>query len=439
MYLKRLTALMCTCTLAVTMLSGCGGKEADSEAVGAGTPDTQQQTADAQDVDTDTNIAGTITVWEHNYSFESSLQKLIEGFEAQYPDVTVEYEIKDGANYYSLLSTAIQSGDGPDLFWTNGTATSNLSDYVKNNVCYDLTDNVDFSMITDDAMKLATIDNKVYSVPWLTMDTRTAYYNVDMFNENGWDIPSNFTEFETLLGTIKEAGYTPISLCPNDAFTLLFAFEPILAGYDPVYSTGLADYSVSATDDAIKECLNKMLEWADKGYFGDNWLGVTDNNSQILTFTSGEAAMNLAGSWDAATISDNNPELNYSAFAVPAEDGTTGLVGTAANGFSVNASSENLEASVAFANYCASKQAQTLWVQSLGAVSASTDIESSTDIAKAITLSGKGNVYTSWQSVLSNHSKDGEAATIWSEDFPKVFSKDVSVDEFLQRISAVMD
>ncbi len=100
---------------------------------------------------------------------------------------------------------------------------------------------------------------------------------------------------------------------------------------------------------------------------GDNWLGVTDSSSQNLAFTTGNAAMTIGGSWDAATISMNNPGLNYGAFAIPAEDGTTGLVGTASNGFSVNSASENLDAALAFANYCATKDAQTVWVQSAGA------------------------------------------------------------------------
>ena len=75
----------------------------------------------------------------------------------------------------------------------------------------DLTDTVDFSIMTDDAMKLATIDGKQYSVPWLTMDSRACFYNKDIFAENGWEVPKTFSEFEELLAKIKEAGITPIS------------------------------------------------------------------------------------------------------------------------------------------------------------------------------------------------------------------------------------
>lgn len=383
-------------------------------------------------------ISGAITVWEHDFSFEDSLIQVIDGFQEKYPNVEVDYEIKADGDYDSLLMTAMQSGDGPDLFWTNGTATTTMMDLADNGVCADLKDSVDYSFIDENAMGIAAIGEGIYSVPWMTMDTRTCFYNKDMFEENGWSLPTTFSEFEKLMAAIKEAGITPVSLC-YDPWTMLFAYEPILAGYDPEYSAGLQDYSVKATDQPARDAMQKMVDWAKEGYFGDNWFGVVESSAQTLAFTTGNAAMTIAGSWDAATISMNNPDLNFGAFAIPSEDGTTGLVGTAANGFSVNAASKNMDAALAFANYCASKEAQTMWVQSQGAVSASADIEASTDIAKEITESGKGNTYRSWQNVLSSHSSTGNASNIWAEDFPKIFVDEMTVDELMDEIAAEME
>ena len=177
-----------------------------------------------------------------------------------------------------------------------------------------------------------------------------------------------------------------------------------------------------------------MVDWADAGYFGDNWQGVIDNASQILAFTSGNAAMNIAGSWDAATISSNNPDLNYGAFTIPSQDGTCGLVGSAANGFSVNSSASDLEAAVTFANFCATEEAQTIWVQSQGAVPATDKIEASTEIAQEISDSGQGNIYRSWQNVLSAYSSTGDASTIWGNDFTKIFTGEMTVDELCDEI-----
>lgn len=430
--MKKKLCLVLTMAMALS-LAGCGG---GGDASGSGVSDSGS--ADGGGDSGDGSVSGSITIWEHDYSFEDSLEQLIAGFQEEYPNVEVDYEIKADGDYYSLLQTAIQSGSGPDLFWTNGTATANMADLVSNEACADLSDQVDYSFISDAAMDLAKIDEGTYSVPWMTMDTRTVYYNKDMFEEHGWEVPDTFSDFEDLLADIKKEGITPISMA-HDPWSALFAYEPILAAYDPEYTEGLRDYTSKADGDAAREALQKMTDWAEEGYFGSNWTGVIDNSAQILAFTTGAAAMDIAGSWDATTISENNPDLNYGAFTIPSEDGTKGLVGTAANGFSVNAASDNMDAAVAFADYCASKEAQTIWVQSQGAVSGSEEIEASTEIAKEISESGEGNTYRSWQNVLSSHSSTGDASTIWESDFLKVFDGQMTVDELMDELGAEME
>lgn len=165
---KKTVSFICAVSVMGASLAGCGDNSQSTKG---------KENADGESKENDGGMSGTLTIWEHGYGFEASLQQIIEGFQKKYQDVEVEYEIKDGDNYYSLLSTAIQSGEGPDIFWTNGTATANMKDYVSNEVCMDLTDKVDYSLFGEDAMKLTEVDGKNYSVPWLTMDTRAVYYN----------------------------------------------------------------------------------------------------------------------------------------------------------------------------------------------------------------------------------------------------------------------
>ncbi|MFV0502494.1 MAG: ABC transporter substrate-binding protein [Lachnospirales bacterium] len=425
--------------LGLTMLflfGGCGTKNEEENTVGnmegsSGVVDDKDGVGNADVTD------GTLVIWEHSTSFDEPVEKVIEGFSEKNPDVNIEYETNDN-EYYSLLATAIQAGDGPDVFWTNGTSTPVMGDYVNNGLIYDLTNDVDFTLFNEITMKISEINGSYYSVPWLNMDTRAVFYNKDMFKENGWSIPKTFSEFEGLLGTINETEYIPISLSGMDPWALLFAFEPILAGNEPEYTLGLDDYSVGAADQAVEDTIKLMKTWGDKGYFGKNWIGVNDSG-QTLGFTSGKAAMIISGSWSITGIAENNPALNFGAFVIPSEDGRAGLVGTPANGFSVNANSENLPAAIEFAKYCATLDGQTRFVQTMGGVSASDKIESLNEVANEITKSGQGNLFTSWQSVLAQHSNEGIAAAVYEQDFPKIFSGDISVGDFLSEINEVME
>lgn len=75
-------------------------------------------------------IGGKLVIWEHNSSFEDALKAVIEGFNEKYPNVEVEYSVKTSDQYYNLLQTAMQANECPDLFWTNGKATTNYQAYV---------------------------------------------------------------------------------------------------------------------------------------------------------------------------------------------------------------------------------------------------------------------------------------------------------------------
>lgn len=458
--MKRKIVSLVLCGAMAAAMIGCGSTSADTatsetpatasttseetgsteSAVPAESTETASTEADGETTDSaggvNEDISGSITVWEHNTSFETALEKVVEGFEAKYPNVEVDYEFKDD-NYYNMLNMAIQSGDAPDVFWTNGTATNNMSELVKADALMDLTDEIDTSDLPDNCLTIGTIDGKLYSVPWSSVETRACYYNKDIFAENGWEIPKTFDGFQTLLQNIKDAGIIPISLDPNSSWDLLFAYEPVLSAYDSAYTEGLADYSVKATDQPARDCMNLMLDWADKGYYGDNFLGVADGDAMVLTFTNGEAAMCIAGSWDANTFTDNNPDMNLGAFQIPDKDGKTGMVGTNANGFSVYKNTDNKDAAIAFIQYCTTVEAQQAWVDGEGAVSGNPKVKSGSEIAGEI--ADCDTTYTSWQSVLADHAKEGEnASTLFENDMTKVFTGEMTTDEFFDEIAEVM-
>lgn len=64
-----------------------------------------------------------------------------------------------------------------------------------------------------------------------------------------------------------------------------------MSAYDPEYTRGLDDYTSKADGPGASGSLQKLVDWADAGYFGDNWLGVINSDDQTLGFTTGNAAM----------------------------------------------------------------------------------------------------------------------------------------------------
>lgn len=82
---------------------------------------------------------------------------------------------------------------------------------------------------------------------------------------------------------------------------------------------------------------------------------------------------------------------------------------------------------------------RTAWVQAVGGVSASPEIESSHPVAQEISVSGGGNIFRSWQNVLTTYAKTDTADTVWSEDILKVMSGEITVDDMMADVAAIME
>ena len=133
--------------------------------------------------------------------------------------------------------------------------------------------------------------------------------------------------------------------------------------------------------------------------------------------------MCIDGTWNVQTIQENNPDLNLGAFQVPCEDGPRPFVGTNSNGFSVNAKTENPEAAIAFANYFASLEGQTAWLNALNSVPMTEKIVSSNEVINEIAKFDKQ--VESYYSILGYLEGTGESPrNIWEEDQTKCSPED---------------
>lgn len=105
--MKRKVVSIIMCAVFATAAVGCGSSS------GSGTSDSaSSDSASAEETTTvvaesteaaetetatgtteataDENVSGALTIWEHSTSFEPSLEGVIEGFSAKYPNVDVE-------------------------------------------------------------------------------------------------------------------------------------------------------------------------------------------------------------------------------------------------------------------------------------------------------------------------------------------------------------
>lgn len=438
--MRKLLSVLLAAVMAAGALSGCAGNGASSAAPVESKPEaaSSMPASSAESAESaPAGATGKLVVWEHTAQFEAPLKAVIEGFKKQNPDIEVEYQIKTSDQYYNLLQTAMQAGDTPDLFWTNGKATTNLEAYVKQDLIMEVTDKVDFSLFDNTkAMDLVTVDGKVYASPTAEVGGRAVFYNKDIFQKLGLEVPKKFSEFEALLPKIKDGGFLPISFGATDPWTILFQFEPVLAATGLDWIQGYEKTGAAKVNDAkVVAAYNKMLEWADKGYYGPGYTGV-DGSGALLALSKGEAAMTIDGTWNIQTIQENNPDLKLGAFQLPTEDGTRPFVGTSSVGFSIAKDTENPDGALAFLNYFAGLEGQTAWINALDSIPCTTKIQSKNEVINEI---AQYDVQVeSYYSILGYLEKEGESPrNVWEEDQAKVFSGGLTAQEFTDELAAL--
>jgi raffinose/stachyose/melibiose transport system substrate-binding protein len=380
----------------------------------------------------------TISIWEHTPQFEAPLKKTLDNFMSENPGINVEYEVKTSDQYYNLLLTALQAGAAPDLFWSHGTKTQYLPNMVEQGHVTDLSGKIDVSEYPEFQVEVGRINDKLYMTPGASVDTRAVYYNKDIFEEYGLSRPESFSDFENIMETLHENGVTPISLGGLSFWGALFHFEPILAAMAPEWLDKAENKEVRLGEEAVRAAMNKMVEWGEKGYYGKDYLGV-DEAGQLLAFSSGRSAMTITGSWNAATIKENNPELNAGAFKIPTQDGRRPMVATAASGYSIYSETEHPEASLKLAQYLTTIESQEIFIKELQAVPSLPEIEAANQLVQEI---GRHDfTVKSFFEILGEYptKEDEKPRTIFQEDFQKVLSGKLSPSELLSSMEEGYD
>jgi raffinose/stachyose/melibiose transport system substrate-binding protein len=377
-----------------------------------------------------------LTIWEHTPQFELPLKNTLARFMELNPNIKVEYEIKTPDNYLSLLTTAIQAGAAPDLFWQHGTATSDMENFYKQGALLDLTSYLDVKDYSAMSMSKVIFNGRIYQTPAATIDTRACFYDKDLFAQKGWAVPKTFDEFEKLLPVIKAAGLIPISLAGRDNWNTLFLFEPVLAAMSPDWIQKAAVGKARIDDPRVIAAMEKVIDWGKKGYFGENFLGVNDAG-QLLAFSMGDSAMTVAGSWSADTLKKNNPDKKIGAFQIPTVDGRSPIVLTYAAGFSVYSKTPNKDAAIKLAQYLTTKESQQIWVNGLGAIAGLKGVKSGSALADEIATANL-ELESFYNVLVLYKAKDKSPSTVWEEGNINLFAGRTDPRDFVKSLDELM-
>lgn len=341
---KIISALLCA-TMAAGLITGCGSSDSASG---------------------DKNAEGkTVIKVFSNLPDRTSGQGYIEQmlfdqYMEENPDIIIETEELDDESYKTKFKAYASGSDMPDLINVWGQP-SFLDEVIDAGLIAELNpdDYADYGFI-EGSLEGFSKDGKLYGLARNT-DVMAFYYNKQIFEDNGVEIPTTYDELLAACKTFNDAGIIPVSMDGSDKWPASIYINALYQQFDGAAATTDVREAVQSGDysnENWEKALDLFEKTVDAGMFQTGF-ETTDYGTAMNLFTNGQAAMFYMGSWEMsmATNQDIPDEIreNIGVFNMPTVPGGKGNANmiTAWNGggHAVTANSKVKDEAIKLLNY----------------------------------------------------------------------------------------
>lgn len=285
---------------------------------------------------------------------KAGLDAIEAAFTAMHPNVSfTNIYYNQGTDYFPQLSTALSSGDQPNIIMGNPGL---YPDLVTEGFVMDLSDNEVIKGLNLPKGDLGDVsaNGKVYGFP-IDFKTWGVFYNKDIFEQLNLKVPTTLTELNNVQQALIDAGIDPYVRSFGDAvygdievrntvwtraidngdvdlFTKLMSGEKKFTDY-PYYKEALENW----TQRMVKPRTDDMSNTQDMG---------------LEVFAAGGAAMRYDGTWAFGDLLSKDPKFEVGFFIAPIDDtGSAKMNVQVDQAFMVNPQAENSDIALKFMEY----------------------------------------------------------------------------------------
>ena len=259
-----------------------------------------------------------ITMIQYKPEAVKAFEAMEERFNATHDDIELKIESPNEA--MTILKTRLIKEDYPDIIGIGGDI--NYSNLLDAELFMDISD---FEGVDDIKSAYMQIEEDlefipqdgVYALPYVA-NAAGILYNKEMFSENGWEIPTTWTEFTELCDTISETtDIDPLYFGFKDTWTTLAPWNALAVGLADSDICSQVNAGKTTFSEGYKEVAEKMkslLQYAESNPYAYSY------NDACTAFARGESAMYVIGSYAVPQILSVNPDMEIDSFPFPANE-----------------------------------------------------------------------------------------------------------------------
>ncbi len=386
----------------------------------------------------------TLTLWSIATESDNYYQPYLDAiaqYEADYPNVKIEYETFENESYKTKLKSAVAANELPDIFFTWGGGFSQPFVDAGRVLCVDdayanYVDALPEVMLTN-----MTYDGKKYGSVY-TMNVSVLFYNKAMFEQYGLQPPTTFEELVNVCQTFIDNGIVPFGISAKDIWNLAMTHDALTlksVGPDALYSCLTKDGSVSYDSENFLSASKKFAELVAMGAYSPDAVAL-NNDEATQTFYDGKEPMYITGSWMVSDFytKSKNPD-DFGCVPIPVLNASTAKItdfmGGPSDSLMVSASTK-YPAEAAQAMFEISKNiSKNAYLSGSGIAAWNVDYDASSVRAQTqeiATLVQDATSFTLWFDTLM----ESEDAGVYLENLQQLYLGDITPEQFVQNIAA---
>ncbi|MDO5425197.1 MAG: extracellular solute-binding protein [Eubacteriales bacterium] len=259
----------------------------------------------------------------------------------------LEVESVDDATYKTKIRVMLQANELPDVFYTWGGSYS--TPFLDAGMLYPLEDALEesgYELL--DVYAQPDEDGHLYALPTNPLETYAVFYNKDVFETIGMEVPETWEELLAVVDACKENGIGAIALGNKDRWEGDLFYNMMVLREDADAFKNAVEGDGAFTDDAFLTAAEKVQELVELEAFHKGYMQAGPNEC-IELLRAGLVAMYPTGSWNVATF-EGDENIGCAVFpGTGAEDPYLSCCGNAADAGICVSVSEKSEYAAKFA------------------------------------------------------------------------------------------
>lgn len=235
---------------------------------------------------------------DNSNSEGQTFKRICEEFEAENPDVKIDYEMLYDEAYHQKAVSRLAAGDVPDIAYMGADARWGAewqeAGQQINNVPY-YPSNIDASLVPD----FFGNGNKPYLPLGGSNYCTVVAINMDLLNKIGGKVPETYDDMKALAQLCKKNGIQLMSTHGADGWVwgscVMSGIIPRTTG-DLKWIEKAVNKQVKFTDKGFVDALSVLSTWVKDGVLDPNSV-LTDNGTGMSNFVNGKYLMYIDGQW----------------------------------------------------------------------------------------------------------------------------------------------